>query len=102
MAMVLFIHFTHREKKVIHMSTSKTFRVVGLSTFKGKRKVRYAQDLTRVKALIKAGNTDVELFELPTEMTKEAARAYVTANKLFDMPADADEASAADVLAAAE
>ena len=83
------------------MATSKTFKVVGISTFKGKRKVRYAQEMTRIKALIKAGNTDVELFELPEAMTKEAARAYVVANKLFDLPADADEASADDVLAAA-
>lgn len=84
------------------MATSKTFKIVGVSTFKGKRKVRYAQDMTRVKALIKAGNTDVELFELPSEMTKEQARAYVVANKLFALPADADEASAEDVLAAAQ
>ena len=83
------------------MATSKTFKVVGISTFKGKRKVRYAQEMTRIKALIKAGNTDVELFELPEAMTKEQARAYVVANKLFDLPADADEASADDVLAAA-
>ena len=83
------------------MATSKTFKVVGISTFKGKRKVRYAQEMTRVKALIKAGNTDVELFELPEAMTKEQARAYVVANKLFDLPADADEASAEDALAAA-
>ena len=83
------------------MATSKTFKVVGISTFKGKRKVRYAQEMTRVKALIKAGNTDVELFELPEAMTKEQARAYVVANKLFDLPADADEASEEDVLAAA-
>lgn len=84
------------------MATSKTFKIVGVSTFKGKRKVRYAQDMTRVKALIKAGNTDVDLFELPTAMTKEQARAYVVANGLFAMPADADEASAEDVLSAAQ
>ena len=83
------------------MATSKTFKIVGISTFKGKQKVRYAQDMTRVKALIKAGNTDVELFELPSAMTKEQARAYVVANGLFTLPADADEASAEDVLAAA-
>jgi len=99
--MVQVIHFTHREKETFKMATSKTFKVVGISTFKGKRKVRYAQEMTRVKALIKAGNTDVELFELPEAMTKEQARAYVVANKLFDLPADADEASAEDVLAAA-
>lgn len=83
------------------MSTSKTFKVVGVSTFKGKRKVRYAQEMTRIKALIKAGNTDVELFELPTPMTKEQARAYAVEHGLFAMPADADEASAEDVVAAA-
>ena len=99
--MVQVIHFTHREKETFKMATSKTFKVVGISTFKGKRKVRYAQEMTRVKALIKAGNTDVELFELPEAMTKEQARAYVVANKLFDLPADAVEASAEDVLAAA-
>lgn len=96
-----YTFYTQREK-VNKMATSKTFKVVGISTFKGKRKVRYAQDMTRIKALIKAGNTDVELFELPEALTKEAARAYVVANKLFDMPADADEASAEDVVAAAK
>ena len=101
--MVQVIHFyTHREKVNFKMATSKTFKIVGVSTFKGKRKVRYAQDMTRVKALIKAGNTDVDLFELPTAMTKEQARAYVVANGLFAMPADADEASAEDVLSAAQ
>ena len=65
------------------MATSKVFKVIGVSTFKGKRKVRFAQDLTRVKALIKAGNTDVELFELPEAMTKEAGIEYARANKLL-------------------
>jgi hypothetical protein len=95
--------FLHTERKGnFQMATSKTFKIVGVSTFKGKRKVRYAQDMTRVKALIKAGNTDVELFELPEAMTKEQARAYVVANSLFAMPADADEATAEDVLSAAQ
>jgi len=83
------------------MATSKLFKVVGVSTFKGKRKVRYCQDMTRIKALIKAGNTDVELFELPEPMTKERARAYAKAQNLFELPADADEATAEDVVAAA-
>ncbi len=94
--------YTHREKVNFKMATSKTFKIVGVSTFKGKRKVRYAQDMTRVKALIKAGNTDVELFELPSEMTKEQARAYVVANNLFALPADADEVSAEDIAAIAQ
>jgi len=81
------------------MATSKVFKVIGVSTFKGKRKVRFAQDLTRVKALIKAGNTDVELFELPEAMTKEAGIEYARGNKLFAVPADA---SAEDVVAAAQ
>ena len=58
------------------MATSKTFKVVGISTLNGKTKVRFANDMTRIKILVKNGHTGVELFELPTEMTKEAALAY--------------------------
>jgi len=60
-----------------------TFKVVGISTFKGQRKVRYAQDLKRIIALNKCGNTDIEMFELPEAMTKEAALAYALDNNLF-------------------
>jgi len=92
--------YTHREKVNFKMATSKLFTVIGVSTLAGKTKVRFANDLaTRIKNLVKNGHTNVELFELPEAMTKEAGLAYVKANSLFAIPADTD-ASAEDVIAA--
>jgi hypothetical protein len=97
--MVQVIHFTHREKEIFKMATSKTFKVIGVSTLKGKTKVRFANDLaSRIKNLVKNGHTGIELFELPEAMTKEAGLAYARAQNLFTVPADA---SAEDVVAAA-
>lgn len=63
----------------------KTYKVVGISTFKGKeRKVRYGQDLGRIKILHDNGeNTDIEMYELPEPMTKVQALAYALDNNLF-------------------
>jgi hypothetical protein len=100
--MVHIIHFlTHREKGISKMATSKTYKVIGTSTLNGKTKVRFANDMTRIKILVKNGHTNVELFELPEAMTKEASIAYARANNLFAVPSDA-EASADDVVAAAQ
>lgn len=82
------------------MATSKLFKVVGISTLNGKTKVRFANDTSRVKILVKNGHTNVELFELPEAMTKEAALAYVKANALFTIPADTD-VTAEDLVAVA-
>lgn len=82
------------------MATSKLFKVVGISTLNGKTKVRFANDTSRVKILVKNGHTNVDLHELPTAMTKEAALAYVQANSLFTIPADTD-ISAEDLVAVA-
>jgi hypothetical protein len=100
--MVRSIHFyTQREKETFKMATSKTFKVIGVSTLNGKTKVRFANDLaTRIKNLVKNGHTNVELFELPEAMTKEAGIAYAKANNLFAVPADTDT-TAEDVVAAA-
>lgn len=93
---------THREKGIFIMATSKTFKVIGISTLKGKTKVRYANDLaTRIKNLVKNGHTGVELFELPAAMTKEAGLAYAREQNLFAIPADTD-VSADEVVAAAQ
>lgn len=84
------------------MATSKTFKVIGISTLNGKTKVRFANDLaTRIKNLVKNGHTAVDLFELPEAMTKEAGIAYARANNLFAVPADTDT-SAEDVVAVAQ
>jgi hypothetical protein len=81
------------------MATSKQFKVIGKSNLNGKVKVRFANDRTRVKVLIKNGHTDVDLYELPEAMTKDAAIAYVRANNLFALP-ESVETSVEDVVAA--
>lgn len=52
------------------MATEKKFAVAGVSTLDGKTKLRFANDVMRIKILAKNGHTDVELIELPHEMTK--------------------------------
>ena len=56
---------------------SKLFTVAGVSFFKGEYKVRFANDLTRVSALEKCGNTEVTLVQLPEEMDKNQAAEYI-------------------------
>lgn len=52
------------------MATDKKYSVAGVSTLNGKTKIRFANDTMRIKILAKNGHTDVELVELPSEMTK--------------------------------
>lgn len=51
----------------------KTFTVVGVSFYKGTYKVRFANDMSRVKVLTRGGHTDVRLYDLGAEMTQVAA-----------------------------
>ena len=59
------------------MATAKKFAVAGVSTLDGKTKIRFANDAMRVKILAKNGHTDVELIELPREMTKGEIAQYM-------------------------
>ena len=52
------------------MATDKKFAVAGVSTLNGKTKVRFANDVMRIKILAKNGHQGVELIDLPREMTK--------------------------------
>ena len=52
------------------MATDKKFSVTGVSTLNGKTKIRWANDVMRIKILAKNGHENVELVELPHEMTK--------------------------------
>lgn len=52
------------------MSTEKTFKLAGVSTLKGETKIRFANDATRVKVLLKNGHTDIDFIDMPSEMTK--------------------------------
>ena len=43
------------------MATDKTFTVAGVSKHKGEYKVRFANDIMRIKNLDKAGHEDIRL-----------------------------------------
>ena len=58
--------------------TEKKFAVAGWSTLNGKTKLRFANDIMRFKILNKDGHTDIELVNLPREMTKAEIAEYFT------------------------
>jgi hypothetical protein len=60
------------------MATQKKFAVAGVSTLNGKTKIRFANDVMRIKILAKNGHTNVELVELPNEMSKAEIAAHLT------------------------
>ena len=63
------------------------FKIIGVSTFKGVTKVRFANDMvSRVKILNKEGHTDINLRELDTPMSKPDAVAYLKTTELMDNP----------------
>lgn len=59
------------------MATSKLFTVAGVSTYKGESKIRFATDVMRIKVLAKNGHEDINLVELPSEMTKPDAAKFL-------------------------
>jgi len=50
--------------------TTKTYKFAGISTLNGKTKIRFANDIMRIKVLDKNGHTDVNIKELPEAMLK--------------------------------
>ena len=66
------------------MSNDKSFKVAGVSTVKGNYKVRFANDLSRVKVLIKTGHTDIELVDLPQAMSKGEAVTFLKTSSLME------------------
>jgi uncharacterized iron-regulated protein len=61
------------------MATDKKFAVAGVSTLNGKTKIRFANDAMRVKILQKQNHTDIDLIDLPHEMTKTEIVAHLIA-----------------------
>lgn len=60
------------------MKQENLFTVAGTSNRQGEVKVRFANDLvSRIKALHRAGHTDVNLVELPKPMSKLEALQYL-------------------------
>lgn len=62
------------------------FKVAGVSRHNGQVKVRFANDITRVKILVKNGHTDIELVDLPNEMEKSDAVKYLLTTELANNP----------------
>jgi hypothetical protein len=61
---------------------SNLFKVGGVSKTKGQYKVRFANDMTRVKILAKT-DSDINLIELPSAMTKPELSAYLKTTELY-------------------
>jgi hypothetical protein len=52
------------------MATDKQFTVVGISKLAGDYKVRFANDIMRIKVLAKGGHEDIRLVELDEALSK--------------------------------
>ncbi len=61
------------------MATDKKFAVAGYSTLNGRTKLRFANDIMRIKILQKNGHENLELINLPREMTKREIALYMQA-----------------------
>lgn len=59
------------------MATDKLFTVAGTSKLDGEMKVRFANDVMRIKVLAKHGHEDITLIELPNAMTKLEAVKFI-------------------------
>jgi hypothetical protein len=75
---------------------NKLFRVAGVSAVKGQYKVRFANDMARVKVLIKTDHTDIELMELPKAMGKGEIAKFLKTSKLMDKEVYRQAIEAAD------
>ena len=72
------------------MATDKLFKVAGISKLNGEYKVRFANDIMRIKVLAKSGHEDIRLAELDTAMSKlEAALAIQGMEDFSDVIAQA-------------
>ena len=52
------------------MATDKTFKVFGVSKLGGEYKVRFANDIMRIKVLAKHGHEDIRLAEVDEALSK--------------------------------
>jgi hypothetical protein len=61
---------------------SNVFKVGGVSKSKSGYKVRFANDMTRVKILAKT-DSDIQLLDLPSAMTKPELVAHLKTTELY-------------------
>jgi hypothetical protein len=72
--------------------TNKLFKVGGVSKCKSGYKVRFANDMTRVKILAKT-DSDIQLLDLPSDMSKPELVTFLKTTELY---ANADYRAAID------
>lgn len=72
------------------MATDKQFSVCGISKLAGEYKVRFANDVLRIKVLSKHGHEDIRLAELDEPMSKiDAVKAIAKLDEFQDVYAQA-------------
>ena len=70
------------------MATDKLFNIVGVSKLNGEYKVRFANDIMRIKVLAKHGHEDIRLEALTSDMTKyDAVKAIQSMDDFQDAAA---------------
>ena len=70
------------------MATTKTFSVAGISKLNGSYKIRFANDIMRIKVLAKSGHEDIRLADLEGEFSKlEAANMLLALEDFADATA---------------
>jgi len=72
------------------MTTDKLFTVAGISKLNGEYKVRFANDIMRIKVLAKSGHEDIRLADLEASLTKmDAAKVILGLEDFADAIAQA-------------
>ena len=72
------------------MATDKMFTVAGISKLDGEYKVRFANDMMRIKVLAKSGHEDIRLADLEKSVSKlEAAKILLGLDEFSDAIAQA-------------
>ena len=72
------------------MATDKLFTVAGISKLDGEYKVRFANDMMRIKVLAKSGHEDIRLADLEKSVSKlEAAKILLGLDEFSDAIAQA-------------
>jgi hypothetical protein len=67
------------------MATDKLFTVAGISKLNGNYKVRFANDMMRIKVLAKSGHEDIRLADLETSLSKlDAAKVLLSLDEFSD------------------
>lgn len=73
------------------------FKVTGVSRCKGTFKVRFANDMSRVKVLVKTGHDEIELVEMPEAADKAGCVNFLKTSALYERAEYRAAIDAADV-----